>query len=402
MLTSHTSADEASFKNDSKSLETATLEAIREKEFGTVLGPGHPPDRISGFYRLQEAPWYLLIIAPGREIFKPIIHLRNFYLLMGTGFILVILLLIRWVTGRTVSDIRGVSETACRIAGGEHQDPLPVTSRDEVGELIGSFNTMLVKLKERDRLKSAIHLAREVQQNLLPDNSMRLNGLDIVGKSIYCDETGGDYYDFIPFSDDKGCRIGIAVGDVAGHGISAALLMTTVRALLRCRATQPGSISEMMTDINRLLCLDTGDSGNFMTLFLMVVDSAKGEIRWVRAGHDPALIYDPDTDAFVELTGEGFVLGVDDEWKFEEYAHSGWKENQMALIGTDGIWETENPHGAPYGKERLRNLIRRHHADTPARVMRAVIYDLAAFRGDAKQEDDVTMVIIKGSNEYLT
>ncbi len=396
VLSSNISLEQGFLQKNTAPLETATLNALREEEFGTVLGPGHPPNRISGFYRLQEAPWYLLIIAPGREIFKPIAHFRNIYLIIGAAFILVILFLIRWVTGRTVSDIRGVSQTACRIAGGEHQDLLPVTSRDEVGELIGSFNTMLVKLEERDRLKSAIHLAMEVQQNLLPDNSMRLKHLDIVGKSIYCDETGGDYYDFIPLSDSKEGPIGIAVGDVAGHGISAALLMTTVRALLRCRVTQPGSISEIMTDINRLLCLDTGDSGNFMTLFLMVVDSEKGEIRWVRAGHDPALIYNPDTDAFIELTGEGFVLGVDDDWKFEEYAYPAWKENQMALIGTDGIWETENPHGEPYGKERLQNLIRSHHSDTPAQVMRALIYDLAAFRGDAKQEDDVTMVIIKG------
>jgi len=359
--------------------------------------PAIPPDQISGFYRLREAPWFLLIIAPGKEIFMPIVHFRNIYLIMGAGFILVILLLIRWVTGRTVSDIRGVSRTACRIAGGEHQDPLSVTSRDEVGELIGSFNTMLIKLEERDRLKSAIHLAMEVQQNLLPDHALRLERLDVVGKSIYCDETGGDYYDFITFSDSDQDRIGIAVGDVAGHGISAALLMTTVRALLRCRTAQPGGLSDIMNDINRLLCLDTGESGNFMTLFFMTVDSEKGEIRWVRAGHDPALIYDPQKDAFTELTGEGFVLGVDADWKFQENVYADWTDNHIALIGTDGIWETENPSGEQYGKKRLRNLLRLHHTDTPTQVMRAVLYDLEAFRGDAKQEDDVTMVVIKGN-----
>ena len=97
-------------------------------------------------------------------------------------------------------------------------------------------------------------------------------GLDIAGRSLYCQETGGDYFDYIPLADPAGgLRLCVAVGDVVGHGISAALLMTTVRALLRGRLDQPGSIAEAVCDVNRLLCQDTAASGSFVTLFLLEV-----------------------------------------------------------------------------------------------------------------------------------
>ncbi len=379
-------------------LEQATLSAIQKEPYGTVLGPGHPPDRISGFYRLQEAPWTLLIIAPGYQILKPITRFRNIYFISGAAFILVILLLIRWVTGQTVSSIREVSKAASNVARGSYEESRldEIRSEDEAGELIRSFNRMVSKLEERDRLKSAINLAREVQQNLLPDSALQVDDLDIVGKSIYCDETGGDYYDFIRFSCSDGRRLGIAVGDVVGHGISAALLMATVRALLRSRTLQPGSISRMITDINHLLCKDTEESGNFMSLFFMSIDSAQGDIQWVRAGHDPALIYDPETDIFIDLGGEGVVLGVDECWQFREYQYSGWKKGQVAVIGTDGIWETESPQGEPFGKERMRRVIREYSSQSAGVILQAVVDTLTAFRGTARQEDDVTLVVVKG------
>jgi sigma-B regulation protein RsbU (phosphoserine phosphatase) len=100
------------------------------------------------------------------------------------------------VTGGTVSSIRDISRAADRVARGDYGDPLPVKTRDEVGELTRSFNTMVLQLEERIRLKEALDVAMEVQQNLLPTEMPRAKGLDIAGESIYCDETGGDFYDF--------------------------------------------------------------------------------------------------------------------------------------------------------------------------------------------------------------
>ena len=376
-------------------LEKAVLAAMASKNFGTVFGEGHPPTEIGGFYRLMEAPWYLVIFAPGDEILAPLVRFRWYFGVTGSIFIMVILVLIRWVTGRTASAVRNVSEAAKEIAQGRFGGRLPVTSLDEVGELTQSFNTMTRQLEERSRLKNALNLAMEVQQNLLPSHDIRFHGLDIAGRSLYCDETGGDYYDFFENIGGHDHRIGIAVGDVAGHGVSAALLMTTARALIRGRISQPGALSSVVTDVNRLLCRDTGATGNFMSLFFMTLDPPAGEIRWVRAGHDPAIVYDSRQNAFTEMDGEGVVLGMDDAWEFKEQVMTGWTQDQLILLGTDGIWETENPAGEMFGKERLRRILRRCHERPAAGILQDIVDALVRFRNGARQQDDITMVLVK-------
>ena len=378
-------------------LELATLKEIKEQTSGTILGQGHPPSEVSGFHRLQEAPWSVVMVAPGRQILAPIGRFRSYYLVTGTIFILVILLLIRLVTGRTVSSIKEVSNAAENIAQGDYTASLHVRSQDEVGQLIRNFNTMTSQLQERMRLKEAMGLAMEVQQSLLPREAPKIEGFDIAGQSIYCDETGGDYYDFIEFSELGHGRVGVAVGDVAGHGIAPALLMTTVRALLRSRIMQPGSLAQIITDVNRLLCIDTSESGNFMTLFFMLMDSDNREVQWVRAGHEPAVVYNPSTDSFSELYGDGIALGVDETWSFQENRQELWSDSQIVLIGTDGIWESENPQGEGFGKKRLRETIRKHKHQTSQEIVHAIAEALANHRQTAPQQDDVTMVVIKKS-----
>ena len=378
-------------------LELATLKMMQEDSSGTILGAGHPPEEVSGFYKLQEADWTVVMVAPGKVILAPIARFLSYYLVTGIIFILVILLLIRLVTGRTVSSIKEVSSAAESIAQGDYSSSLQVKTQDEVGQLIRNFNTMTSQLQERMELKEAMGLAMEVQQSLLPKEAPRIEGFDIAGQSIYCDETGGDYYDFIEFSELGHGRVGVAVGDVAGHGIAPALLMTTVRALLRSRIIQPGSLAQIITDVNRLLCIDTSESGNFMTLFFMLMDSDNREVQWVRAGHEPAVVYDPSTDSFSELYGDGIALGVDETWSFQENRQELWSDSQIVLIGTDGIWESENPQGEGFGKKRLREIIRKHKHQTSQEIVHAVTEALANHRQTAPQQDDITMVVIKKS-----
>ncbi|MGD8610250.1 MAG: SpoIIE family protein phosphatase [Desulfobacterales bacterium] len=113
------------------------------------------------------------------------------------------------------------------------------------------------------QMRKSLDLAKEVQQNLLSADPPKIPGLDIAGKSIYCEETGGDYYDFL-YRGDR--QIDVMVGDVAGHGISAAHLMTTARAFLRLRSALPGAIKEIVADVNVQMCEDVQDSGDFRTL----------------------------------------------------------------------------------------------------------------------------------------
>jgi sigma-B regulation protein RsbU (phosphoserine phosphatase) len=391
-----TDPDRRQLGENNDPVELATLKAIKKQRSGTILGQGHPPDEVSGFYHLEEAPWSLVMVAPGKAILAPIVKFRKFYIVGGSLFVLLILLLIRVVTGRTVSSIKDVSSAAESVAQGDYSALLTVRTEDEVGQLKQNFNTMVSQLQERIKLKEELNLAMEVQQSLLPQRSPHIEGFDIAGQSIYCDETGGDYYDFIEFPELGQGHIGVAVGDVAGHGIAPALLMTTVRAFLRSRVlTQPEDLAEAIADVNRLLCIDTAETGNFMTLFFMLIDSSIRKVRWVRAGHEPAMIYDPSSDSFDELHGRGIALGVDETYSFEEQIRELWSDSQIVLIGTDGIWETANPQGEEFGKKRLMEIIRQHKNRSSEQIVQAITEALAGHRETAPQQDDVTLVVIK-------
>ena len=398
ILSSARPDDRVRLARDSTPLELNTLKAMKEKSYGTVVGRGFLDTEVSGFYKLKEAPWTLIMIAPGEQIFSSVIQFRLYYFITAAAFILVILFLIRLALSRSVFSIKALSESAKKLAEGDFVTLAPSKKMDEVGELIHSFNRMVLQLEERIRLKEEMDLAMEVQQNLLPQKPLQSEYLDIAGQSIYCNETGGDYFDYFQFPALGPDKVGFAVGDVVGHGISAALLMTTVRAFIRSQMAQPGELAQKVAAVNRLLCLDTFDSCDFMTLFLLVVDTVKKELTWVRAGHDPAIIYDSSTGSISELQGRGTVLGIDADWTFEEYKQSGWSQGQIILIGTDGIWETENPLSEKFGKFRLRQIIRQHSQFSAQEILNAITNALAEFRGTAPQIDDVTLVVAKAKS----
>ncbi len=380
---------------DAESAYRAVLKAMQHKKSGTLMGAASPPDEIIGYYRLKEAPWTLVLTARSSRVLAPINRFRDIFLIVATLFAVFILVLIRTVAGRMVASIRNVSQAAQRVAKGDYEVQLVNGSKDEVGQLIRSFNTMVSQLEDHMRLKAALELAMEVQQNLLPAAAPRFDGLDVAGASRYCDETGGDYYDFLECCDPCAGRLTLAIGDVVGHGISAALLMTTARAMLRTRILQPGNLDQVVADVNRLLCCDTDRTGNFMTLFLLSLDAGSNELRWVRAGHLPAIIYDRQTDRFEELRGEGMALGVFESHRFQEYRYRDWDESKLLFLGTDGIWEAENPQGERFGIERLRTVLRRHSSSSSQQIVDAVFTAVNDFRQDSPQEDDITMVVLK-------
>jgi sigma-B regulation protein RsbU (phosphoserine phosphatase) len=250
-------------------------------------------------------------------------------------------------------------------------------------------------LKERDLMKRSLELAMEVQQNLLPKENPRIKGLDIAGKSIYCDETGGDYYDFIKLDEGQHPNIAIVVGDVSGHGIPSALLMATARAFIRQRAYMPGGLSQVISDVNRQIVGDVEESGQFMTLFYLIVDQENRCLEWVRAGHEPGIFYDPEKDLFEDLAGPGVVMGIDSEYTYATNRKERLKEGQIIVLGTDGIWEAQNPEGKMFGKEAICRLIR-ENADAGADALLDVIIDaLDRFRDGFSLQDDVTLIVVK-------
>jgi predicted ATPase/serine phosphatase RsbU (regulator of sigma subunit) len=242
-----------------------------------------------------------------------------------------------------------------------------------------------------EEIIAALNLAQEVQQNLLPQRPPRLESIDVIGRSLYCDETGGDYFDFLTLSEN---RLGVVVGDVTGHGVAAALLMASVRGFLRARATLSESAAEIITGVNRLTSVDTAETGQFMTLFYLVLDHQTRRITWVRAGHDPGLLYCPDTDQFEELSGAGLALGVDEDWEFEDFSRT-VKPGQIVLLTTDGIFEAHNPAGEMFGKARFKKIVRQNAGLEAEGLRKAVFEAVTEFRGAEPQEDDITLVILK-------
>jgi serine phosphatase RsbU (regulator of sigma subunit) len=248
---------------------------------------------------------------------------------------------------------------------------------------------------EHDMIKQSLDLAREVQQNLLPHKNPQMERLDIAGRSIYCDETGGDYYDFIARDAGENGQLAIAIGDVSGHGISSALLMATVRSSLRQRLSQPGGAGDIISDVNRQLAHDVEDSGQFMTLFYLMIDPTKKHLHWVRAGHDPAIFYDPGTDTFEELGGSGVALGVVEDSVFKAYKKAGLRKGQIIFLSTDGIWESRNQKREMFGKKPIYDIIRKNSSLDANEILNAMLESLKHFQHGAKIEDDITLVVIK-------
>jgi phosphoserine phosphatase RsbU/P len=286
------------------------------------------------------------------------------------------------------------------VAKDGHHIPILIhgnTLRDDVGNVIGNMS-FITDMTEH---KKALVLAGEVQKSLLPQKKPLVKGLDIVGRNLSCDEIGGDYFDFIWRQESGIGPFSVVVGDISGHGVDSALLMTTARAFLRMRASQPGTSSDIISAMNRHLAQDVLDTGRFMTLFYLSLDPDTNSIEWVRAGHDPALLYDPSCDTFEELKGGGVALGVVDDMEYLEHKRAGLTDGQIIAVGTDGIWEAFNLEGEMFGKDRLRALIRSNADQSAGTILNMVYEELKQFTAGRKSEDDITLVIIKANEITL-
>jgi sigma-B regulation protein RsbU (phosphoserine phosphatase) len=317
-----------------------------------------------------------------------------------TAVFLIILVLVGAVLAlkfsRTITlPLEMLSRAAQKLAKGDFDSRVSIKSKDELGDVGRVFNRIGPELKEHYRMRRSLEVAMEIQQNLLPEAPPTLAGLEIYGMTLFSDETGGDYFDYLCLDEHGQPKLCVAVGDVSGHGIPSALLMATVRAFLRMRATMGGALGDIVSDVNREFSKDVGDSGQFMTFFLARIDRYKNRIEWVRAGHDPAILYDPDTDSFESLNGgKGPALGVSEQTAYIESSCE-IRPGQIIYIGTDGIWEARDAEGNIFGKERLEQLIRKYSAAPAQAIVLSILDAVRDFCGTADQEDDLTVTVIK-------
>ena len=334
----------------------------------------------------------MMLAMDPTEVIQSLLYLTAFLLAVTLA---VAIILSRMFSTGIIDPVRRMQDAMAKVEKGDLTATVTVNSNDELGALAENFNQMTEGLKDRYRLQQSLDLAKEVQQNLLPEKDPHFPGLDIAGKSIYCDETGGDYFDFFDNVGADAKKYGVVIGDVSEHGIPSALLMASARAFLRQRLALSGSIADVVSDVNRQLTRDVEDTGRFITLFYLQIDRVNHSLSWVRAGHEPAVLYDPSTDRFEELAGKGIALGIEDNWQYVEKKRADLAAGQIILLSTDGIWEARNLQDKMFGKQAIYAVIRKNSHLGAAQIQAAILAELKQFQQGVEPADDITLVILK-------
>jgi sigma-B regulation protein RsbU (phosphoserine phosphatase) len=287
-----------------------------------------------------------------------------------------------------------------RVKEGDFSHRIPVRGNDQLAELGHSFNTMtgnlerlIVVAKEKERLQSEIEIAREVQEQLFPKAAPELRSLAITGACHPARMVSGDYYDFVALSESV---LAFAIGDVAGKGISAALLMAAIQSAMRTQLTAAGSgggfsTARMVANLNRQLHAHTS-AEKYATFFFGLYDGERGVLRYTNAGHLPPLVMRGGEMEALEVTG--LVVGA---FPFAEY-----EEKELALAAgdtlvayTDGIVEPENAYGEMFGEERLRDLLAKHAGAEDGEMIARVMEAVEQWTGSTELQDDMTMLVAR-------
>ena len=277
-----------------------------------------------------------------------------------------------------------------------HPKPCPAETLSKAIESgLTHYKKTVAEHNQLRKVKVSLAQASRVQQKMLPKADPQIDGLDIAGKTIMCDETGGDYYDFFYSGAIGAEQIGIVVGDVTDHGISSALLMSSARAFLRERIqVPPRGCASIISDVNKRLVKDVEDLNLFMTMFYCEIAVKEKIIRWVKAGHEPALLYEPAGDSIETLNGNGLPLGVMEDAVYEAFERR-LRSGQIILIQSDGIKEACSRELQIFGTDRLLQVIRCHAARPAREILNKVFEALEHFCHPLKPEDDATLVIVK-------
>lgn len=241
--------------------------------------------------------------------------------------------------------------------------------------------------RERERLKQELHVARLIQQTLLPKELPDITGYEVAAYYQPAREVGGDFYDFIYFEDG---RIGLIIGDVTDKGVPAALLMATTRTLLRAAAERLAAPGQVLERVNNLLYPDIPPR-MFVTCLYAVLDPETGHLQYANAGHD--LPYCRREDSVDELRATGMPLGLMPGMTYEEKKII-VAPGETVLFYSDGLAEAHNPQGEMFGFPRLQALMAEHPGGAP--LVNYLLEKLTDFTGpDREQEDDVTLMTLQ-------
>jgi len=243
---------------------------------------------------------------------------------------------------------------------------------------------------ELERKRQELKIAHEIQQSFLPDAIPLLRGFELAALNLPAKEVGGDFYDFIPISKDK---LGLAIADVSGKGVPAALFMALSRTVVRANARGNPGVAEVIKEANSMITADS-KSGMFVTLFYAILDLKERRLTYVNAGHNPPMLLTGKTGDLIMLRARGIALGAMEEIELEERTLE-LARGDVVVFYTDGVTEAVDTQEQQFGEERLLSLIKEHHQLSAAELVERIKEAVVAFCAEAPQFDDITLMVLK-------
>jgi len=327
-----------------------------------------------------------------------------FVLMMVVGGLFLVIEASSLVTGavltRTITkSVDDLYRATQRVKAGDLTHRIRNVRNDQLGALAASFNEMtasvaraLEEQRQRERLENELAIAREVQNQLFPRTIPRVPGLHLVASCRAARMVSGDYYDFIRLG---GSELAFVVADIAGKGISAALLMASLQASLRSQLLDQqrvGSTADVITLLNRHLLATTPDD-RFATLFFGIYDSESRLLRYTNAGHLPPLYF--STAGVKPLDVGGTIVGMFDECEFEQGSVT-LEPGCLLAAYTDGISEPENAYGEQFGRQRIIEVLQRNRAQRPEAILDSLVAAVEHWASSPEQADDMTILLAAG------
>ena len=242
-----------------------------------------------------------------------------------------------------------------------------------------------------ERVQHEMRIARGVQLTMLPDRPPKVDAADIAARIEFCEDIGGDLFDF---SHPRSGKLGVSIGDVSAHGVGPAIVMSSAKAMLNTLEQYTEDLEHMFFLLNNLLEKTTEDD-RFITMFYGLIDLDRKTMEYVNAGHDPPIVYRPSTGVFEELQSTGMLLGILPSERFRLGDIAQFHPGDLMLLTTDGIWEAADPEGGAFGKTRVFDILRDMH-DQPCQAILDELFDRVAVHcGGLPAKDDQTAVLFK-------
>ncbi|HXC47945.1 MAG TPA: SpoIIE family protein phosphatase [Candidatus Sulfotelmatobacter sp.] len=371
------------------------LEAVYVSPEGTVER-AHP---VFAFYKARRSQLNHRIFASvgefsGARVFQ-IQLLGVVFLVIELAALMIGVVLAKAIT-KTISELYRATQF---VREGNFSHRVAVERKDQLGVLGESFNLMTSSIsrlideqKQLQRLENEISIAREVQDQLFPRGLPKVEGLEIEAICKAARSVSGDYYDFIQLDPT---HVAIALGDISGKGISAALLMASLQAALRSQLLTPGSeqlsTAELVGRLNKHLVRNTGED-RFATFLVAVYDMETRKLRYTNAGHLPGFCLSDSKSMHLDVGG--MVLGIVDDYPYQEGVVD-VPRDAVFIAYSDGLVEPENAYGEEFGVSRLEAAAQRVRQGDPKRIATALMTAAEEWSGSPEQADDMTVIVAK-------